>query len=194
MNTFRRILILILGISGCLNSFAQGVYVPMQILFNKPSPSDTTIALYGYSEDYYWENSSLPIGNGAFGANILGSVTLERITLNEKSLWRGGPNTAGGAEYYWNVNKNSVDVLGEIRQAFLEGDNRKAAKLTRENFNGYAAYEDYNESPFRFGSYTTMGEIYIETGVDECTVTDYKRLLSLDSAFVDVSFNSQGVN
>lgn len=194
MNTFRRILILILGISGCLNSFAQEVYAPMQILFDKPSPSDTTIALYGYSEDYYWENSSLPIGNGAFGANILGSVALERITLNEKSLWRGGPNTAGGAEYYWNVNKNSVDVLGEIRQAFLEGDNRKAARLTRENFNGYAAYEDYNESPFRFGSYTTMGEIYIETGVDECTVTDYKRLLSLDSAFVDVSFNSQGVN
>ena len=41
-----------------------------------------------------WESKSLPIGNGSIGANIMGSVEAERITLNEKTLWRGGPNTS----------------------------------------------------------------------------------------------------
>ena len=58
----------------------------------------------GMNPDREWENASLPIGNGSLGANILGSVAAERITLNEKTLWKGGPNTAGGADYYWKVN------------------------------------------------------------------------------------------
>ena len=66
-----------------------------------------------------WESKSLPIGNGSIGANILGSVEAERITLNEKTLWRGGPNTKKGAAYYWNVNKNSAHVMQEIRDASL---------------------------------------------------------------------------
>ena len=72
-----------------------------------------------------WESRSLPIGNGSLGANIMGSISAERITLNEKTLWKGGPNTAKGAEYYWNVNKQSAGVLKEIRQAFLDGDSQK---------------------------------------------------------------------
>ena len=70
---------------------------------------------------------------------------------------------------------------------------KKAAKLTRENFNGLAGYEDYSEQPFRFGSYTTLGEAYIETGLSEIGMSDYKRILSLDSAMVVVSFQKDGV-
>ena len=77
-----------------------------------------------------------------WGANIMGSISAERITLNEKTLWKGGPNTAKGAEYYWNVNKQSAGVLKEIRQAFLDGDSQKAGYLTQENFNGLGAYEE----------------------------------------------------
>ena len=65
----------------------------------------------GANPDKTWESRSLPIGNGSLGANIMGSISAERITLNEKTLWKGGPNTAKGAEYYWNVNKQSAGVL-----------------------------------------------------------------------------------
>ena len=82
----------------------------------------------------------------------MGSISAERITLNEKTLWKGGPNTAKGAEYYWNVNKQSSGVLKEIRQAFLDGDSKKAGYLTQENFNGLGAYEEKDETPFRFGA------------------------------------------
>lgn len=142
--------------------------------------------------DRAWESRSLPIGNGSLGANILGSISAERITLNEKNLWKGGPNTAKGADYYWNVNKQSAEVLKEIRQAFLDGNQEKAALLTQKNFNGLAAYEEKDETPFRFGSFTTMGELYIETGLSEIRMDNYRRILSLDSAMAVVQFNKDG--
>ncbi|MBR6806361.1 MAG: glycoside hydrolase N-terminal domain-containing protein [Bacteroidaceae bacterium] len=141
-----------------------------------------------YNYDQEWESQSLPIGNGSIGANIMGSVEAERITFNEKTLWRGGPNTSGGAEYYWNVNKKSAHLLKNIRQAFIDGDDAKAAKLTRENFNSTASYEYYGEKPFRFGNFTTMGEFYIETGHSLVGMGDYKRALSLDSALAVVEY------
>ncbi|WP_303013063.1 glycoside hydrolase N-terminal domain-containing protein [uncultured Bacteroides sp.] len=145
----------------------------------------------GTNPDQAWESRSLPIGNGSLGANIMGSVSAERITLNEKTLWKGGPNTAKGAGYYWNVNKQSANVLKEIRQAFLDGDKEKAASLTRENFNGLAAYDE-PETPFRFGSFTTMGELYVETGLSEINMGNYRRILSLDSAMAVVQFDKDG--
>ena len=148
----------------------------------------------GANADQEWESQSLPIGNGSLGANILGSIEAERITFNEKTLWRGGPNTEGGADYYWNVNKKSAHLLDDIRQAFIDGDEEKAAKLTRENFNSSAAYEYYNENPFRFGNFTTMGEFYIETGHNLIGLGDYKRSLSLDSATAVVQYWRNGVN
>ena len=147
----------------------------------------------GNNPDPQWENTSLPIGNGNLGANIMGSVEAERITFNEKTLWRGGPNTSKGADYYWNVNKQSAHVLDEIRQAFVDGDEEKAAKLTRENFNSEVPYEDYRENPFRFGNFTTAGEFYIETGLSVIGMTDYRRELSLEKALAGVSFKKDGV-
>ena len=146
-----------------------------------------------HNPDQGWESQSLPIGNGSLGANIMGSVEAERITFNEKTLWRGGPNTAGGADYYWNVNKQSAHILDEIRQAFVDGDEKKAALLTRKNFNSEVAYESWNEKPFRFGNFTTMGEFYVETGLSVIGMSDYKRILSLDSALAVVQFKKDGI-
>ena len=146
-----------------------------------------------HNPDQEWESQSLPIGNGNIGANIMGSLEAERITFNEKTLWRGGPNTEGGAQYYWNVNKQSAHLLDDIRQAFLDGDDEKAAKLTRENFNSTASYEYYGEKPFRFGNFTTMGEFYIETGHSMIGMSDYKRILSLDSALAVVQYKKDDI-
>lgn len=65
-------------------------------------------------EDPEWESKSLQLGNGSIGTNVFGSIQAERITLNEKSLWRGGPGTYGGAEHYWDANKESASILPEI--------------------------------------------------------------------------------
>ena len=166
----------------------------LSIWFDKPTTLENHASWYVPKHDINWENNSLPIGNGSLGGNIMGSIAAERITLNEKTLWRGGPNTSKGADYYWKVNKESAHILPEIRQAFSEGNLKKADKLTREHFNGIADYEESKESPFRFGSFTTMGELYVETGLSEVGMTNYKRALSLDSAMAVVSFTKGNVN
>ena len=140
------------------------------------------------NENKEWETASLPIGNGSIGANILGSVEAERITFNEKSLWRGGPNNAKGAAYYWNVNKESAHLLPLIREAFEQGDEERAALLTRKNFNSEVSYEAADEPAFRFGNFTTMGEFYVETGLSSVGMSHYRRSLSLDSALATISF------
>lgn len=148
----------------------------------------------GANKDSEWEQKSLPIGNGSIGANIMGSVGEERITFNEKTLWRGGPNTSKGADYYWNVNKQSAHILADIRKAFTEGDEKKATKLTVENFNGLADYEYSREKPFRFGNFTTAGEFHINSGIDEKQISDYQRILSVDSSLVLVRFKHNNSN
>lgn len=156
---------------------------------NKPESAGDT----AQNPDADWESQSLPIGNGSLGANIMGSVEAERITFNEKTLWRGGPNTSAGPKAYWDVNKQSAHLLDEIRQAFIDGDEEKATKLTQKNFNSNVPYESWKEKPFRFGNFTTMGEFYVETGLNTIGMSDYKRILSLDSALAVVQFKKDGV-
>ncbi len=165
-----------------------------RIWFDTPNDLSGRACWKTGKKDDSWESSSLPVGNGSIGGNVMGSVDVERITLNEKTLWRGGPNTSKGAKYYWDVNKQSAHVLYDIRQAFLDDDRNRAAQLTRENFNSEVAYDAHAEEPFRFGNFTTMGELYVETGIKPESVTKYSRSLSLDSAIATVSLTADGVN
>ena len=183
---------------------------PLQIRFNTP----TTLLgacpwYYGRPEGYtgkvpigftdaakadpYYETASLPIGNGNIGASIFGAITTERVSLNEISLWLGGPNTKQGPAHYWNVNKQSAHILPLIRKAFLRGDYRLADSLTSCNMNGLFSYSPDNEPTWRFGNYTTLGELHIQTDIDSLGVADYSRVLSLDSALATVSFLKDGV-
>ena len=154
------------------------------------SPNILTAGDEMQNTDPEWENRSLPIGNGSLGANIMGGIACDRFTLNEKSLWRGGPGVKGGAAYYWDQNKQSAHFLKAIRKAFLQGNTKLAAKLTQDNFNGKAAYSIATEPHFRFGNFTTMGEFTIQTGHKEQDISDYKRCLSLDSATASVSYHT----
>ena len=131
----------------------------------------------------------------------MGSVGTERITLNEKTLWRGGPGTGPGAQkgtpegarHYWDMNKESAHLLPEIREALAAGDNAKAARLTQQNFNSNVPYEATGEEEFRFGSFTTLGELCVETGIAPESAGNYRRALSVDSALASVTFTAGGV-
>lgn len=140
--------------------------------------------------DPEWESQSLPLGNGSIGCNVMGSVATERYTLNEKTLWRGGPGTSGGAADYWAQNVGKAENIPAIRDAFAKGDLNRAARLTQESFTGNTAYEVGGEPRFRFGSYTTLGELCVETALSDQGITGYRRALSLDSALATVSFTA----
>ena len=164
-----------------------------EIRFDTPTALRETPAWIG-PEDSDWESQTLPIGNGSIGASIFGSIQAERITLNEKSLWRGGPGTSGGPEHYWDANKESASVLKRIRRAFENGKPEKAGRLTERNFNGLVSYESSEDDAFRFGSYTTAGELRIWTDTDTTAISNYHRTLSLDNAVAEVSYESDRTN
>ena len=39
-----------------------------------------------------WEQQCQPIGNGYLGASFFGGIAREKVVLNEKTLWKGGPS------------------------------------------------------------------------------------------------------
>ncbi len=158
-----------------------------------------------------WESQSLPIGNSSFGATVMGSISRERLILNEKTLWAGGPAVTDDPSYYWDCNKPAAQVLPEIRRAFLVGDPEKAAELTAKHFCAKPEENGVN----RFGYMTVLGEFLVGTGLREgpvppdfgrgrqpvareegpaAVVEDYQRTLSLDSALVRVQFRQDGIS
>lgn len=164
-----------------------------KIWFDTPTSSDKGVAIWqkddfsswSVNPDQEWERLSLPIGNGAFGATIMGSVAQERIVLNEKSLWRGGPASDPN---YWKMNRHTTaEELAKVRKLVERGKTQEADAMAGEIFSGTI---EYNNSSF--GTYTMMGEAYIATGINEERVKDYRRELSLDSAMVSVTFSYRG--
>lgn len=197
----------------CATTALHAQHRPMTIWFDEPTTLRGKAAWYGgrperwadgrkpiaagdamVNADPEWESRSLPIGNGSIGANVMGSIAAERITLNEKSLWRGGPGVKGGAAYYWQQNKSSAHYLADIRAAFARGDRHAVDSLTSKNFNGHAEYSILREPDYRFGNFTSMGECLISTGIDETKVGRYRRELLLDSALARVSFTADGTH
>lgn len=202
----KKLLLLITSLYFPLSGYAaEHSQASMRIWFDSPNPSVANPVWNGASSlstcgdgpanlDPNWENYSLPIGNGNIGANIMGSIQTERITFNEKSLWRGGPNTCKNSTHYRDVNKQSASILKEIREAFIQKDIDKATQLTQDHFNGKAAYNADGETPFRFGSFTSAGEFQIKTDIPENNIQHYNRSLSLDSALATVEFTHQDIH
>ena len=162
--------------------------------FDTPNPSDRGVAIWnidnGHAEsanpDTIWERCSFPIGNGSFGGNVIGSVARERVVLNEKSLWKGGP--AAGLKDYWNMNRQVPDsVLSKVRTLLEQGRNAEAGALVSENYRGNVPY-----TPDLFGTFTVLGEAYVTTGIPDDAVTDYRRILNLDNSLAVVKFNHKG--
>lgn len=47
-----------------------------------------------------WMNHGLPIGNGRFGAQVLGGVREEEVSYTEKTLWTGTPDDKGASNEF----------------------------------------------------------------------------------------------
>ena len=63
-------------------------------------PFSTAENLPGKKTGDSWESQSLPVGNGRIGGTVFGGDRVDRVTLNEVSLWTGGPNKPhNGAGY-----------------------------------------------------------------------------------------------
>lgn len=124
---------------------------------------------------------ALPVGNGRLGAMVFGGVASERIQLNEKNLWSGGPQDADNPEAYQH--------LEEVRQLLHEGKYVEAQRLTQKTLvcrgPGSGAGAGANVA---FGCYQTLGDLRLTFHNGDEPVTDYVRSLNLDTAAARVRY------
>ncbi len=128
---------------------------------------------------------SLPVGNGRVGALVFGGTNIERIALNEISLWSGGPQDADDEKAY--------PYLNSIRNFLLAGKNKEAQELLQKHFvskgpgsgNGRGANEKY-------GAYQTFGNLFIRWTDTLTKVSAYDRTLNLKEAVATTVFTRKG--
>ena len=122
-------------------------------------------------------NEALPIGNGRLGAMVFGDPNLERLQLNEESIW---------CNKGLNQDQSGRDVLPKIRELLFEGKYSEAEELTREKLMD-------ERLPSGTNAYQTLGDlriIYRDTG----EYSNYKRTLLLDSALAQIFYTRNGVD
>ncbi|OZB92259.1 glycoside hydrolase N-terminal domain-containing protein [Paenibacillus sp. XY044] len=123
-----------------------------------------------------WEEA-LPLGNGTLGSMVFGSPSMERIQLNEDSLWYGGP-----------VNRNNPDALNhldEIRRLVFKGEISNAEELASKVLIGVPDGQRH---------YEPLGDLYLVRQHSDLDVVDYRRELDLENAIASVRYTSGGVD
>ncbi len=137
--------------------------------------------------DDVWQQTTLPIGNGDLGATVYGEISAERLILNEKTLWTGGPGSTptyngGNSEQH---GQNGA-TMRRVQQLFEEGNPVVAARIGTRNLVG--GHNRANE----YGGYQAFGELLIDYGAI-ANATDYKRSIDLEQGTAHVQFTSNGV-
>lgn len=90
--------------------------LPLKLWYDEEAPTlrtenNSTGTTFGsYTADDSWEEWSLPIGNGYFGANVFGRTDTERIQISEKTITN--PN-----QY---INENSVGGLNSFSETYID--------------------------------------------------------------------------
>ncbi len=116
---------------------------------------------------------ALPVGNGRLGAMVFGTVSEERLQLNEDTLWSGAPSD-------WN-NPAAKEHLAEVRRLVLEQKDYVAAGELCKKMQG-----PYNQS------YLPLADLHLKfTGHENAT--GYRRELDLDTAIARVEYEAGGV-
>jgi alpha-L-fucosidase 2 len=114
---------------------------------------------------------ALPVGNGRLGAMVFGGVEIERIQLNEESLWAGEPIN--------NNNPEAAKYLPDIQKLILGGQIAEAGDLAGKYLLG---------TPPRIRSYQTLGDLLLEFHYDQDSLSDYRRELDISTGIATTTY------
>lgn len=118
---------------------------------------------------------ALLMGNGRIGATIYGGVKEERISLNEATLWSGGP-------FDPSMNPKAKDYLQPVREALFDENYKKADSLMKFMQGKYSE------------SYAPLGNLFINFNHALSDASDYKRELDISNAYTKISYEIDGTN
>ncbi len=140
----------------------------------KPTQRDLTL---WYTQPAQTWTEALPVGNGRLGAMVFGGTHVERIQLNEESLWTGGPINR--------ANPEALEHLDEVRRLLFEGKYAEAEKLAQEKI--MALRLD------RAHTYQTLGDFYLQFA-GSGDISEYRRTLDLRKAMTSVEYVRDGIS
>lgn len=115
-------------------------------------------------------NEALPLGNGRLGAMVFGGVAVERLQLNEESLWAGSPVESYPADF--------PKHLAEVRRLLFAGKNAEAQAY---------GVKHLTATPTSFRSYEPLADLWLDFGGGE-TNAAYRRELQLADGMARVIF------
>ncbi len=121
---------------------------------------------------------ALPIGNGTMGGMVFGTPAVERIQLNEETIWAGQPNQV--------VNPQAKEALPKVRQLIFEGRYKEARDLADQKVMPGAAGQNMGMP------YQPFGDLYVALP-GHAAYSDYERLLDIDNALSIVRYTVGGV-
>ncbi|WP_455774031.1 glycosyl hydrolase family 95 catalytic domain-containing protein, partial [[Ruminococcus] lactaris] len=147
------------------------------------SPADITKYYEG------WQENSLPIGNGGIGGTVFGGITTERIQLNDKSLWSGGPSDSRKNYNGGNLEDkgNRGNTMKSIQEYFANGRDTAATDLAKSSLIGASDDAGING----YGYYLSWGNMYIDfkNVSSNSDVSNYSRDLDLNTAIAGVNYD-----
>ncbi len=136
-----------------------------------PSGSSASAVLWYRRPASRWVEA-LPVGNGRLGAMVFGGIGVERLQLNEDTLWSGGPKD-------WD-NPKAGEVIPEIRRLIAAADYVAADELTKQAFGPYTQ------------SYLPLGDLYVRFDHGD-VAGGYRRELDLAGAIASVRYRIGGI-
>ncbi|MFH0760265.1 MAG: glycoside hydrolase family 95 protein, partial [Bacteroidota bacterium] len=168
-------LIAILG-SGCNQ---DKIVSTLKLWYDHPADASIPDDPNGWRNDPEWLKA-LPVGNGSIGAMVYGDVNRERIQLNEKSLWSGGPSD--------NDNPEAFGSLDSIRNLLFAGKYKEAHELAEKTQICRGAGSGHGDGAnVPFGCFQTLGDLWLDFGTGD-TYQDYHRELDMSDGIVRVAY------
>ncbi|MDT7779022.1 MAG: alpha-L-fucosidase 2, partial [Acidobacteriota bacterium] len=118
---------------------------------------------------------ALPVGNGRLAAMVFGGTVIERLQLNEDTLYAGGP--------YDPTNPEALATLPEARRLIFDGKYKEANDLIGEKMMA----RTIKQMPFQ-----PVGDLNLNFP-DHDDASAYRRELNLDTAIASVTYTVGGV-
>jgi len=157
----------------------------LKLWYQQAADATATDNPFTWKDDPEWLKA-LPLGNGSLGAMVFGDVNMERIQLNEESMWSGSPDD--------NDNPDAYPAQAEIRKLLFLGKYREAIALTRLTQICKGAGSGHGSgASVPFGSFQTLGDLWLDFE-KQSAYENYQRELDLEEAVVRVSYTQEGVH
>ncbi|MBV7531093.1 glycoside hydrolase N-terminal domain-containing protein [Chitinophaga sp. sic0106] len=150
------------------------IAVAIPVLLCLPAMAQQADLKLWYDKPAQTWNEALPIGNGRLAAMVFGGTALERLQMNEETIWTGRPHN--------NVVESHGEVITELRQLLFQKKYAEAQQLSKAKI----------VAPQNGMSYQPASDLLLYFPGHE-NATRYQRDLNISKATSTVSYQVDGV-